>query len=309
MNALLFLLFIIIGYALLLKVKLRKPTVKQFLISLAAAGVVLFVSSVFSFSNLDFSGRLIPFFLVLVISEEVIFRGVLDDLIGLWQVPLYALLMPFVYSTPYALTFVALLVEGGMATIIKRRVNFTSALFYRVALFFFFVVVQFSNFFVQESFILVLALLLGWQGGKTLQNLSFKGFKKKHLIEGAFVFLILFSLLIAMAFILYNFNLLDTQNVANIIEKQSGFDLLIAVTLGPVAEELFFRGFLQKRIGVFLTSVVFALLHTGYGSIAEVLGAFIASMVFGWWVKKHDDVAPTIIAHAFYNMLSILSII
>ena len=183
MNALLFLLFIIAGYLLLLKVRLRKPTVRQFLISVAAAGFVLFVSSVFSFSNLNFSGRLIPFFLVLIISEEVIFRGVLDDLIGLWQVPLYALIMPFVYSTPFFLT------------------------------------------------------------------------------------------------------------------------------LGPVAEELFFRGFLQKRIGVFLTSIVFALLHTGYGSIAEVLGAFIASMVLGWWVKKHDDVAPTIIAHAFYNMLSILSII
>ncbi|MCL5011707.1 MAG: CPBP family glutamic-type intramembrane protease [Candidatus Marsarchaeota archaeon] len=309
MNALLFLLFIIVGYLLLLKVRLKKPTIRQFLISLAAAGVVLFVSSVFSFSNLDFSGRLIPFFLVLVISEEIIFRGVLDDLIGLWQIPLYALVMPFVYSTPFFLTFLALLVEGGVATIIKRRINLSSAIVYRIALLFFFVVVQLSNFFVQESFILVLALLLGWKGSKTLQNLSFNGFKKKHLIEGAFVFLVLFSLLIAMAFVLYNFNLLDTQNVANIIEKQNGFDLFMAVTLGPVAEELFFRGFLQKRIGVFLTSVVFALLHTGYGSIAEVLGAFIASMVFGWWVKKHDDVAPTIIAHAFYNMLSILSII
>jgi len=309
MNVLFFVLFIIAGYALLLKTKLRKPTVKQFLVSLAGAGLVLLVSSVFSFSNLNFPVMLVPFFLLLVISEEVIFRGLLDSLIGFWQVFMYALIMPFVYSTPFFLTFLALLVEGGVATIIKRRVNFTSALVYRVALVFFFVVIQFSNFFVQESLILILALLLGWKGGGTLANLGFRGFKKKHLIEGAFVFLVLFSLLMVMALILYNFNLLDTQNVASVIEKQSGFDLFIAVTLGPVAEELLFRGFLQKKIGVFLTSVVFALLHAGYGSIAEVLGAFIASMVFGWWVRKHDDVAPTIIAHVFYNLLSILSIV
>ncbi len=310
MNTLLFIAFLIAGYALILKVKLKKPAFKQFLISFVAAGVVLFVSSVFSFANLGFSNDiLIPFFLILAISEEVIFRGVLDDLIGLWQVPLFALIMPFVYSTPYLLTFIALLVEGGVATIIKRRINFTSAVFYRVLLLLFFVTIQFSNFLVQESFILALALLLGWQGSKTLQGLNFTGFKKKHLLEGAFVFVILFSALLIMAFVLYQFNLLDTQNVANVIQNQSGFDLFIAVTLGPIAEELFFRGFLQKRIGVVLTSVVFAILHTGYGSIAEVLGAFIASMIFGWWVKKHDDVAPTIIAHVFYNLLSILSII
>jgi membrane protease YdiL (CAAX protease family) len=309
MNALLFIAFIIIGYILILKVNFKKPSLKQVLIGLTAAYIVLFVSSIFSFSNLDIQSGLIPFFFILIIAEEVIFRGFLDDLIGLWQVPLYALIMPLVYSTPYALTFVALLVEGGVATMIKRKVNFTSTLIYKISLLFFFVFLQFSNFFVQESFILVLAVILAWSGRNTLKNLSFHGFKKKQVIEGAFVFLVLFSLLLGEAFILYNFHILDTGNVAKIIEKQSNFDLLIAVTLGPIAEELFFRGFLQKKTGVFITSIVFALLHSGYGSIAEILGAFIASMVFGWWVKKHDDVVPTIIAHAFYNMLSILLII
>ena len=106
------------------------------------------------------------------------------------------------------------------------------------------------------------------------------------------------------------FNLDDSQKVAATISTLSIASIIIASTLGPFAEELFFRGFLQKHAGVIITSVLFALLHYSFGSITEIIGAFTASMILGYWVKhRNSSLWPVIIAHAGYNMLRVLLVV
>jgi len=66
-------------------------------------------------------------------------------------------------------------------------------------------------------------------------------------------------------------------------------------------EEFFFRGFLVKKIGVFLSALLFAIAHLGYSSIVEFVGAFILGLVLGYYFKKTDNIYPNIIAHFLYD--------
>ncbi len=106
--------------------------------------------------------------------------------------------------------------------------------------------------------------------------------------------------------ILSFFGLVDTMKVVEVVRRQEPLALLVAVSLGPFAEEVFFRGYLQKRIGVIITSVFFAFLHRGYGSVAEILAAFVVSVIFGHYVRKNKTVLPPFLAHSLYNAMSIL---
>ena len=81
--------------------------------------------------------------------------------------------------------------------------------------------------------------------------------------------------------------------------------ILAAVTLGPVMEELFFRGFLfrawERRWGVIpaaiLVSTLFALYHTHF------LASFAASIVLVCVLRRTGSLRACILVHALYNGL------
>ncbi len=85
-----------------------------------------------------------------------------------------------------------------------------------------------------------------------------------------------------------------------------------ATTLGPLAEELIFRGFLQPltirsfgvAAGIALASLPFALLHGPQYSWSwqHVLLLFFASSVFGLVRWKLDSTAASTLVHATYNL-------
>lgn len=85
-----------------------------------------------------------------------------------------------------------------------------------------------------------------------------------------------------------------------------------AVTLGPLAEELIFRGFVQplavrtfgKWAGIALASAPFALLHgPQYAwNWQHVLLLFLASFVFGYTRHRTGSTAASTVVHATYNL-------
>lgn len=90
--------------------------------------------------------------------------------------------------------------------------------------------------------------------------------------------------------------------------------LMIFVTiLGPIWEELLFRGFLFPLLaksvgpwlGIVLSAIPFALLHGGQNawSWQYVLLIFIAGCVFGYARYKTGSTAAAAIVHAGYNIL------
>ncbi len=155
---------------------------------------------------------------------------------------------------------------------------------------------------------LLLPYLEGHRGKEYLQRLSLRMPSKQTLTHGVLLFAGAFALLIVENVILSFLGLADTQNVAAVIRRQPALSLVLAVTLAPLAEELFFRGYAQKIIGVVLASLLFAALHWGYGSVAEVAAALSASLLWGWYVRKHGDLGPVVLAHAAFNAYSLLAI-
>ena len=92
--------------------------------------------------------------------------------------------------------------------------------------------------------------------------------------------------------------------------------LLLAVVIGPLAEELFFRGFLYRwlriRIGVrralALSALLFALLHMDAVAFVPILGL---GLLFGWVYEQTGSLAAPIAIHVFHNagMLYLASLV
>jgi membrane protease YdiL (CAAX protease family) len=86
--------------------------------------------------------------------------------------------------------------------------------------------------------------------------------------------------------------------------------LLVAFTLGPVAEEIFFRGFLQNALrsrltvlkATLLQSAIFAVLHIRYGPMYVVIVFFIGLILTAVYEWRKSLLTPVFV-HAGWNML------
>jgi membrane protease YdiL (CAAX protease family) len=81
-----------------------------------------------------------------------------------------------------------------------------------------------------------------------------------------------------------------------------------AIALAPgIAEEVFFRGALQPRLGLIATSLLFASFHTQYGLSFDTLGVFVIALGLGS-IRKFTNTTTSVITHAAYNLLVALGI-
>jgi CAAX protease family protein len=90
---------------------------------------------------------------------------------------------------------------------------------------------------------------------------------------------------------------------------------LIPAIIGPILEEIVFRGLIQeylaKRVrAVFpgpisvsnlVTSVLFSATHLKYHPPLWAAAAFIPSLLFGYFKDKYQSLGPPVILHAYYN--------
>jgi uncharacterized protein len=75
----------------------------------------------------------------------------------------------------------------------------------------------------------------------------------------------------------------------------------IALAAG-ICEETLFRGALQPRLGLVLTSVAFAAVHSQYGISLDVLAVFVLALCLGA-IRRFTNTTTAIIAHVTYNAL------
>ncbi len=90
------------------------------------------------------------------------------------------------------------------------------------------------------------------------------------------------------------------ETIQHITQTQPLF-LIYLFIVRIVSEEIFFRGFLVPKIGALGSSALFGLLHFAYGSIFEVIGAFVLGLILAYGFKKFKTLYPNIIAHFAYN--------
>jgi uncharacterized protein len=149
-------------------------------------------------------------------------------------------------------------------------------------------------------------ILLRLEGRKpNAKNFFLSRPRKQDFFDALTLFARSFVALFLLGLALNAFGWMDSHKIISFIREQKLETLLLMVSLAPFAEELLFRGYLQHKIGVIFSSALFAVLHYGYASVAEVAGAFVFSMVIGAFMRKNKRLLPCVLAHAAYNAFSI----
>lgn len=77
--------------------------------------------------------------------------------------------------------------------------------------------------------------------------------------------------------------------------------------VSSVGEEIFFRGFLQPRIGLVAQAVVFAIAHLSYVHVLEIVVTFSLALAFGLMYRRTGSLWGPIGAHFLFNLLMLLA--
>ncbi len=84
--------------------------------------------------------------------------------------------------------------------------------------------------------------------------------------------------------------------------------LILLISTG-LAEELIFRGIMQQvavevmgRKGMVYVSAVFAVLHIGHRSLADVFFVFGVALLFGWFVQRTRSIVGVSLTHGLINI-------
>lgn len=83
----------------------------------------------------------------------------------------------------------------------------------------------------------------------------------------------------------------------------------LIVLSAMTVEEFFFRSFLQKRIGLVASTVLFSLAHFTYGNPLLLVGITIISIIIGVAFWRTKNVLPGIIAHGVFDAIQLFVIV
>lgn len=103
---------------------------------------------------------------------------------------------------------------------------------------------------------------------------------------------------------------LDPQGVAQVqalserLYEGFGFWHWLALAIGAgVGEEILFRGALQPVLGIWFTSLLFAVVHVQYGLLnPATMVLFLLALILGY-IKRRHNTTVTILVHFGYNLV------
>lgn len=84
--------------------------------------------------------------------------------------------------------------------------------------------------------------------------------------------------------------------------------LAVSLSAGLV-EEAFFRGFLQPRVGISLSTALFVLAHAGYQQPLMLLGVTLLSLLFALLVRWRQSIWAAVVAHAVFDAVQLLIVV
>jgi membrane protease YdiL (CAAX protease family) len=126
--------------------------------------------------------------------------------------------------------------------------------------------------------------------------------------------------IVALAGIVVVWYLLRRQGLAGAAPKQVNPTILwlvsrpLAVRIGivvsaMVVEELFFRSFLQTRVGPLAATLMFTAAHGVYGQPLALVGIFVVSAVLSATFVLYGNVLPCIVAHGVFDAIQMFVLI
>lgn len=84
---------------------------------------------------------------------------------------------------------------------------------------------------------------------------------------------------------------------------------LCVVVSAMVVEELFFRSFLQTRVGPVAATLMFTAAHGGYGQPLMLVGILVISTILSVTFLKYRNVLPCIVAHGVFDAIQMFLVI
>jgi len=81
------------------------------------------------------------------------------------------------------------------------------------------------------------------------------------------------------------------------------------VASAMTVEEFFFRSWLQKRLGVIASTVLFALAHFTLGQPLLLIGVTVISLIIGFTFYRTKNVLPGVVAHGVFDSIQLFVII
>lgn len=84
--------------------------------------------------------------------------------------------------------------------------------------------------------------------------------------------------------------------------------LAVALALSAgIGEEVFFRGLLQRWVGVWGQAAIFGLFHLGYGTPLQVVVPFLLGLLLGFLVRRGASLWVAITAHFLFDLVQLTS--
>ncbi|PVX27155.1 MAG: hypothetical protein CW716_03750 [Candidatus Bathyarchaeum sp.] len=172
---------------------------------------------------------------------------------------------------------------------------------------------------ISEGIILAITLLFAKYKGASLKDLGLKKPSLKTIIISSFAAVLLLFLAASISSVQENvFGATpDAENLVYAILPRDEIQLIaligISVALVGPAEELAFRGFVQrgfensfgKTAGLVIASVMFGLLH-GLNSLYSIIPVTVVSLFLGYiWQKTGGNTTVSAWVHGLYDALAI----
>lgn len=134
---------------------------------------------------------------------------------------------------------------------------------------------------------------------------------ERALGEGVVATLAVFALLIIAGLLLQTADVTPDENDRALAIARSITILgAVGISIGAaVGEEIFFRGFLQPRIGIIGQALVFGLAHLNYVNVSEVVVTTALALLFGVLYKRTGNLMAPMVTHFLFNLIMLVAAI
>lgn len=127
---------------------------------------------------------------------------------------------------------------------------------------------------------------------------------------------IMYLILIIAGLILAQLGIIQEEitNVQDLTMNLSLPALLLIVIVQSPVEEIFFRGFLLKKISsvtgnhiaVFYSAIIFGLAHLSYGKLYPAFMSTVLGIILGYTLIKSKNLLSVITAHLLFNLSNVV---
>lgn len=121
-------------------------------------------------------------------------------------------------------------------------------------------------------------------------------------------FLVLLAIMIVSGLLHFaGFRMPENEQALRIARSITVAGALGIAVVSSVSEEIFFRGFLQPRIGLLAQGVLFSLVHLNYVHVPELVVTFALGILFGILYRRTGSLWAPIAAHFTFNLVMLLA--